>query len=66
MGTQQSGVLALKIADLVKDKAILQQARVFATHLLQSDPGLILPEHESTRQHLGRLMQDKNLWNFIS
>ncbi len=66
MGTQQSGVLALKIADLVKDKAVLQQARIFATRLLQTDPGLVLPEHESTRQHLGRLMQDKNLWNFIS
>ena len=35
MGTQQSGVLNLKIADIVKDTAILQKARNVAVEVLK-------------------------------
>ncbi|HEY0743575.1 MAG TPA: helicase-related protein, partial [Chryseosolibacter sp.] len=38
MGTQQSGVLDLLIADLGKDNAILQQAREAAVEILEQDP----------------------------
>ncbi len=41
MGTQQSGVLNLKIADIIKDKDILQSARVYAKKLLKEDPNFI-------------------------
>src|SRR5690606_4064812 len=40
MGTQQSGVLNLKIADIIKDKDILQNARFYAKKVLSTDPRL--------------------------
>ena len=40
MGTQQSGILELKIADIIKDNAILQYARQLALTLLEEDPEL--------------------------
>ncbi|MCB0535862.1 MAG: ATP-dependent DNA helicase RecG, partial [Saprospiraceae bacterium] len=40
MGTQQSGVLNLRIADIVKDSEILKIARSYATQILKADPNL--------------------------
>ena len=40
MGTQQSGVLNLKIADIIKDNDILQLARHHAKSILSKDPSL--------------------------
>jgi ATP-dependent DNA helicase RecG len=45
MGKQQSGVLNLQIADLVKDRDILQVARNIAVKLLKEDPSMDLPQH---------------------
>ena len=45
MGTQQSGVLNLKIADVVKDSQILVAARNTAITLLQEDSNLSKPEN---------------------
>jgi ATP-dependent DNA helicase RecG len=47
MGKQQSGVLNLQIADLVRDKDILLVARNEATKLLKKDASMSLPEHQS-------------------
>ena len=44
-GTQQSGVLDLKLADLVKDQQILQEARNTVIEVFQQDPTLSLPEN---------------------
>ena len=38
MGTQQSGVLQLKIADLLKDQEILKTARFYAQKVVANDP----------------------------
>lgn len=43
MGTQQSGVLDLKIADLVKDNQLLKTARSYAQHIVKNDPGFEHP-----------------------
>jgi ATP-dependent DNA helicase RecG len=40
MGTKQSGVIDLKIADIVRDNAILQYARQIAIDILNDDPKL--------------------------
>ena len=45
MGTQQSGVLNLKIADVVKDTSILYKARNAAIEILQDDPNLLKPSN---------------------
>jgi ATP-dependent DNA helicase RecG len=45
-GTQQSGVLDLKIADLSTDQEILQQARNCVIEIFEKDPHLAAPEHQ--------------------
>lgn len=66
MGKQQSGVLNLQIADLVRDKDILLVARNEALKLLKKDPSMTLPEHQTLRAVFIELSKKKNIWNYIS
>ena len=66
MGKQQSGVLQLQIADLVRDKDILLVARNEALKLLKKDPSMTLPEHQTLRSVFIELSKKKNIWNYIS
>lgn len=66
MGTQQSGVLNLKIADIVKDRDILQQARYYAKKILKDDPTLSYPENKVLLKTYKQLSKFKNMWNYIS
>ncbi len=66
MGKQQSGVLNLQIADLIKDKDILLLARHEALKLLKKDTSMTLPEHQTLRAVFIELTQKKNIWNYIS
>jgi len=66
MGKQQSGVLQLQIADLVRDKDILLVARNEALKLLKKDPSMTLPEHQALRSVFIELSKKKNIWNYIS
>lgn len=51
-GTQQSGVLNLKIADLVTDQIILKEARNTVISIIEQDPHFAAPEHALLKQHL--------------
>ena len=66
MGKQQSGVLNLQIADLVKDQHILQYARHYAIEILKEDLDLNKPEHLITKKVLQELTDKKTIWNYIS
>ncbi len=66
MGTQQSGVLQLKIADLLKDGDILKIARSYAWQLLKQDPSLTNPENIAVKNTYAQLTRYKNIWNYIS
>ncbi len=66
MGTQQSGVLNLQIADLVQDREILQLARHQALKLLKNDASMEKPEHAQLRRVFIELSKKKNIWNYIS
>lgn len=66
MGTQQSGVLNLRIADIVKDKDILEQARYYAKTVLKLDPSLALPEHKVILNTYRQMSKYRNIWNYIS
>ena len=66
MGTQQSGVLNLKIADVVKDKDILQTARYYAKKILNADPSLSASENKMILNTYKQLSKYKNIWNYIS
>jgi ATP-dependent DNA helicase RecG len=66
MVKQQSGVLNLQIADLVKDRDILQVARHLAVKLLKADPSMNLPEHAKLKEVFLEISKKKSIWNYIS
>ncbi|TWO32956.1 ATP-dependent DNA helicase RecG [Seonamhaeicola sediminis] len=66
MGTQQSGVLNLRIADIVKDKDVLQQARYYTKKVLKADSTLSKTENQSILNTYKALSKYKNIWNYIS
>ncbi|MDE3740596.1 ATP-dependent DNA helicase RecG [Maribacter polysaccharolyticus] len=66
MGTQQSGILNLKIADIVKDNDILKTARHYAIKTLKEDPGLENTENLTIRHTYAQIVKQKNIWNYIS
>ena len=66
MGKQQSGILNLKIADLVKDRDILELARHHALKILKNDAPLAKPEHATLRTVFIEMAKKQNIWNYIS
>jgi ATP-dependent DNA helicase RecG len=66
MGTQQSGVLQLKIADIIKDNQWLKTARSDAQELLREDPRLEAIKNTPLRQTLAKMKAYQNIWNYIS
>ncbi|MFB9058194.1 DUF559 domain-containing protein [Mariniflexile ostreae] len=66
MGTQQSGILTLKIADIIKDKALLQLARHHAKTILKRDATLSSPENGVILNTYKQMGKYKNIWNYIS
>ncbi|MFD1469051.1 ATP-dependent DNA helicase RecG [Hymenobacter caeli] len=66
MGTQQSGVLDLLIADLAKDGRILSESRAAAQALLAEDPELARPENGNIRHHIDSLPATAVNWSRIS
>ena len=66
MGTQQSGVLNLKIADVVKDSQILVAARNTAISLLQEDSNLSKPENANINRAYSVLSKNSKIWSNIS
>ena len=64
LGTQQSGILDFKIADLVEDEKILSNASDDASFLLKNDPKLILNENYNIRRFILNNPLNKS-WNEI-
>ncbi len=54
-GTQQSGMINLRLADLAKDGQLLQLARDTASEILEKDPGLSAPENAPLRATLEKM-----------
>ena len=66
MGTQQSGILQFKIADLIQDQALLKAARDQALRILKEDASLKDADHQCIKRMLSALKFESNIWNFIS
>lgn len=66
MGTQQSGILNLKIADVAKDSKILVAARNTAITVLQEDPNLEKKENYSIRTSFAKMNKSSKIWSNIS
>jgi ATP-dependent DNA helicase RecG len=65
-GTQQSGILNLRIADIVKDESILRYARADVIDLLEKDPNLESKENLLLKSFYKRTKKDKPNWGIIS
>jgi len=65
-GTAQSGVLDLKIADIIKDEKILKYARSTAAKLLEKDPTLEKEENRPISNQLRYINKSKTNWSLIS
>ncbi len=66
MGTQQSGELDLKIANLAKDNHIVTLAREVAKDVLNSDPTIELSENKGIRSRLNEILKSKPHWGRIA
>jgi ATP-dependent DNA helicase RecG len=64
-GTRQSGSLNFKLADLVKDKAILEAAKMYAEQIVEKDPELVLTENVRLKNYLVS-PKGKTPWSKIS
>ena len=66
-GTRQSGIMNFKVADIVRDSAILKEARFAAQELLKEDPHLEKPENIPLKKYLeGNQSIAKKQWSRIS
>ncbi|MFI5204210.1 MAG: ATP-dependent DNA helicase RecG [Flavobacteriales bacterium] len=65
-GTQQSGILQMRLADLTRDGEILQQARDAALEIIENDTDLTLPENAMIRQEWLRQEKEKPFFARIS
>jgi ATP-dependent DNA helicase RecG len=65
-GTQQSGMLDLKVADLAKDGEILKYAREAVMEILDNDPELEATENQPIKQHVNALRSNETNWSRIS
>jgi len=65
-GTQQSGVLDLQLADIIRDEKILKYARNLATEILGHDPLLQKPQNTILANRLQQLQKHKYDWSKIS
>ncbi len=64
-GTKQSGILDFKLANIVADKALLQEAKDIAEILIEKDPDLNSPENLRLKNFL-QLQKGKTMWSKIS
>jgi ATP-dependent DNA helicase RecG len=64
-GTQQSGIVGLQLADIVKDANILTAARQTAIQIIEEDPDLEKPENQALKKYLAQSKAKQN-WSNIS
>ena len=66
LGTRQSGMLKFKLADIIYDTEILNNARNSAIKILRDDPRLNNKENLPIRTEISSSSNSKNLWRYIS
>ena len=64
-GTKQSGVIDFKLANIVNDKALLEEAKDIAEKIIENDPELSSPENSRLKNFL-QLQKGKTMWSKIS
>lgn len=64
-GTRQSGELNFRLANILTDRDILEEARNVSDKILETDLELILPEHMPLKSYLASV-KGKTAWSKIS
>jgi ATP-dependent DNA helicase RecG len=65
-GTQQSGVLDLRIANLAQDGDLIMLTRKVAETILEKDGQLADPENKLLRDQIVKIRKQKRNWSRIS
>jgi len=65
-GTQQSGVLDFKIANLASDGELVAKTNKIAAHILNKDAALSLPENKLLKEQLELIRKGSQNWGRIS
>ena len=65
-GTQQSGMLDFRIADLSKDEKLVSYTRNLAIEILEDDPNLDKPENLRLKTKVSELIHSEVNWSVIS
>lgn len=65
-GTQQSGMLDFKIADISKEEKLVSYTRQLAMQVLDNDPDLSRPEHSRLAKIVTQMIQRDQNWSVIS
>ena len=66
LGTQQSGILNFRIADIIKDKDILELSRNDAKEIIDKDPQLKNEENKEIKKEFVEINKSSILWKYIS
>jgi ATP-dependent DNA helicase RecG len=64
-GTRQSGALNFKLANIMSDRALLEDARTITSEILDQDPDLSAPRYAGLR-HFLQQARGRNEWSRIS
>jgi ATP-dependent DNA helicase RecG len=65
-GTQQSGAIEFKIANIASDGKILQTARETAINILKDDPHLAEPKNAMLRKRLSEMLKEGFVWGRVA
>ena len=66
MGTQQSGIIPLKIANIIEDTKLLKTTRDWAKKILTKDKNLNKLPNSRLQKTMSHINNDRNIWNYIS
>lgn len=65
-GTRQSGEMQFKLASLLEDAPVLEQARQAVWHIVERDPDLLDPQHANLLRYLQARERSQGPWSMIS
>jgi len=66
MGTQQSGIIPLKIANIIEDKEMMGVIRNYVKNILLTDKNFEKKENKIILETYKHLNKNNNIWNYIS
>ena len=66
MGTQQSGIVPLKIASLIEDKAMISKIREYVKRVLSTDKDISKSKNRIILETYKHLNKNNDIWNYIS